>query len=216
MKNRVSLRCAQAQPNSIGCGIGFPDALTGVGGFSRAHRSALLDASSHIVQRRWGASLGACSVGRSHQKGFGFGIRHAFSLVSVQPVIQQVIPLNFFIEAPMMEQLELRLLCRLDAPSVVPHHLIERCNSYRDAVKLCWQLRRIKNMTQRRLAEESGLYAPHVTGYLRDGKSNQRDLPGSAVKAFEWTYGNTAITQWHSMGAKLTVLEELQAERIAA
>ena len=116
----------------------------------------------------------------------------------------------------MMEQLELRLLCRLDAPSVVPHHLIERCNSYRDAVKLCWQLRRIKNMTQRRLAEESGLYAPHVTGYLRDGKSNQRDLPGSAVKAFEWTYGNTAITQWHSMGAKLTVLEELQAERIAA
>lgn len=114
-----------------------------------------------------------------------------------------------------MEQLELRLLCRLDAPSVVPPSLIATCKSYRDAVKLCWQLRRIRNMTQGRLAEEAGLYAPHVTRYLHDGKT-QRDLPAWAIREVERACGNTAITQWLNRGAQLTVLEEIQAERAAA
>lgn len=114
-----------------------------------------------------------------------------------------------------MEQLELRLLCRLDAPSVVPPALLADCKTYRDAVKLCWKLRRVRNMTQARLAEEAGLYAPHVTRYLHDGKT-QRDLPAWAIRSFEITCGNVAITQWLSRGAQLTVLEEVQAERLAA
>ena len=114
-----------------------------------------------------------------------------------------------------MEQLSLRLLCRLDAPSVVPPDLIAGCNSYRDAVKLCWSLRRVRNMTRASLAEQAGLYAPHVTCYLHDGK-RQRDLPARAILGFEYACGNTAITQWLSQGAKLTVLEEIQAERVAA
>lgn len=114
-----------------------------------------------------------------------------------------------------MEQLPLRLLCRLDAPSVVPPEEVAKCKSYRDAVQLCWSLRRVRNMTQRRLAEEAGLYAPHVSCYLHDGERS-RDLPGSAVRAFEWACGNTAISQWHSMQAKLTVVEELQAMRATA
>lgn len=114
-----------------------------------------------------------------------------------------------------MEQLEMRLLCRLDGPSVVPPKTVALCKTYRDAVKLCWQLRRVRNMTQARLAEQAGLYAPHVTRYLHDGKT-QRDLPAWAIPAFEATCGNTAITQWLSQGAKLTVLEEVQAERAAA
>lgn len=114
-----------------------------------------------------------------------------------------------------MDQLELRLLCRLDAPSVVPPSLVATCKSYRDAVKLCWHLRRVRNMTQARLAEEVGLYAPHVTRYLHDGKT-QRDLPAWAIRAFENACGNTTVTQWLSQGAKLTVLEEIQAERAAA
>lgn len=114
-----------------------------------------------------------------------------------------------------MDQLEMRLLCRLDAPSIVPPSIVAKCQSYRDAVKLCWQLRRVRNMTQARLAEEAGLYAPHVTRYLHDGKT-QRDLPAWAIRAFETTCGNTAVTQWLNLGAKLTVLEEIQAERAAA
>ena len=111
-----------------------------------------------------------------------------------------------------MEQIALPLLCRLDAPSVVAPHLISQCKTYRDAVKLCWELRRVKNMTQQRLAEEAGLYAPHVTCYLRDG-ARQRDLPGHAVRQFEWVCGNTAISQFHNIGAKLTVVEEMQLLR---
>lgn len=114
-----------------------------------------------------------------------------------------------------MEQLQLALLCRLDAPSVVPPSLVQKCSTYRDAVKLCWSLRRVRNMTQARLAEEAGLYAPHVTRYLHDGKT-QRDLPGWAIKGFEWACGNTAISQWINVGAKLTVVEEMTLIRAAA
>ena len=114
-----------------------------------------------------------------------------------------------------MEQMPLRLLCRLDAPSVVPPEAVAKCKTYRDAVKLCWSLRRVRNMTQRRLAEEAGLYAPHVSCYLHD-TDRARDLPGHAVRDFEWTCGNTAISQWHSLQAKLTVVEEVQAMRMAA
>lgn len=114
-----------------------------------------------------------------------------------------------------MEQLSLRLLCRVDAPSVVPPVLVAACKTYRDAVKLCWNLRRVRNMTQARLAEEAGLYAPHVTCYLHDGK-RERDLPAWAIRGVETACGNTAITQWLNQGAQLTVLEEIQAERMAA
>lgn len=107
------------------------------------------------------------------------------------------------------------LLGRLDAPSVVHPQLIAQCKTYRDAVKLCWQLRRIKLMTKRVLAMEAGLYAPHVTCYVEDGKT-KRDLPGSAVKLFECVCGNTAISQWHAANAQLTTLEEMQALKALA
>lgn len=97
----------------------------------------------------------------------------------------------------------------------MPPALIAHCKTYRDAVRLCWELRRVKAMTKRMLAERAGLYAPHVTCYLTDGK-RQRDLPGSKVQAFEAECGNTAITQWHNAQARLTVLEEMQLLRSVA
>lgn len=107
------------------------------------------------------------------------------------------------------------LLGRLDAPSVVHPQLIAQCKTYRDAVKLCWSLRRIKLMTKRVLAMEAGLYPPHVTCYVEDGKT-KRDLPGSAVQLFENVCGNTAISQWHAANAKLTTLEEMQVLKTLA
>lgn len=114
-----------------------------------------------------------------------------------------------------MEQIELRILCRLDAPAVVCPHLIDQCKTYRDAVTLCWDLRRNRNMTKRRLAEEAGLYAPHVSCYLRDS-NRQRDLPGSGVRGFQWACGNTAIAQFLNRDVKLSVLEEMQFLRASA
>jgi len=174
----------------------------------------LLDVSSIRAACQRGASQGISKGGRAYQKGLIFGIRHAFSFVPVQPVTQQVIPSYFSMKA-LMEQIQLRLLCRLDAPSVVPHSEINKCRTYRDAVQLCWNLRRVHYMTQAQLASEAGLYAPHVSGYLHQSKS-QRDLPGGAVRGFEWVCGNTAISQWMASEAKLTVLEEMQLIRTAA
>lgn len=111
--------------------------------------------------------------------------------------------------------MQLPLLCRLDAPSVVPPSVIARLTSYREAVQLCWALRRVRNMSRQRLAEEAGLYAPHVTWYLNDGK-RRCDLPGGAIKLFQWSCGNTAISQYIALQGQLTVLEELQAMKVAA
>jgi hypothetical protein len=151
---------------------------------------------------------------RAHPRGVSFVVRHASISPRDQLVIQPVIPCSFSIEAP-MEQIQLPLLCRLDAPSVVPPHLVVQCKTYREAVRLCWDLRKARDMTKAILAMRAGLYAPHVTCYLEETKL-PRDLPGHAVKAFEAACNNTAITQWHNLNAKLTCVEELQAMRAIA
>lgn len=40
------------------------------------------------------------------------------------------------------------------------------------------------HMLKATLAEKAGVYASHVSGYLRDGK-RQRDLPGHGVRGFQ-------------------------------
>lgn len=112
-------------------------------------------------------------------------------------------------------QLELPLLCRLDGPSVVPDQHIKACSSYREAVRLCWRLRRVKALTSLSLAEQAGFPPNHRSDYLSDDE-DKRELPAKYIKAFEYVCGNTAISQWIAMGAKLTVLEEVQAARLAA
>jgi hypothetical protein len=109
-------------------------------------------------------------------------------------------------------QRELPLLCRLDGPSVVPPSLVAAAKTYRQAVRLCRSLSPRKTMTLRQLAEEAGLIPQHVGDYFNaDDNPKRRDLPGDSVAAIERVLANTAITQWHAMQAKLTVLEELQA-----
>ena len=115
-----------------------------------------------------------------------------------------------------MEQMQLPLLGRLDGPSVVPPQYIQSL-SYRQAVRLCWQLRRVKNATRAMAAAECGLYASHVSDYLHtDDDKHRRDLPAHAIPAFEAFCGNTAISQWIAMNAKFTVVEEMQAMKVAA
>ena len=118
-------------------------------------------------------------------------------------------------EAPV--QREMPLLARLDGPAVVPTEYLRTVRTYREACRLAWQLRRVKSLTFRALAERCGLVYQHVGDYFNvdDGK-HRRDLPGDAVRAVELELGNTAISQWHAAQAQLTVLEEMQATRRAA
>jgi hypothetical protein len=161
-----------------------------------------------------GASAHAGKAGRVHQEGQSLNTSHAFIFAPVHLDIQRVTPCFVSIEAP-MDQMELRLMCRLDAPSVVAAGDVARCKSYRDAVRWAWQSRRVRNMTRRTLAEIAGLYAPHVSCYLSDDES-KRSLPADKVPAFETAVGNCFVSQWLAAQAKLTILEEVQAERRAA
>jgi hypothetical protein len=116
-----------------------------------------------------------------------------------------------------LDQREFPLLGRLDAPSAVPNQWIRHAKSYRQAVRLAWQLRRVERMTMQQLATEAALYPQHVSDYLSaDDKRSRRDLPADKVAQFEGVVGNTLVSQWIAAQSRLTVLEELQATKVAA
>lgn len=113
-----------------------------------------------------------------------------------------------------MNQLEFPLMGRLDAPSVAPSQWVKEAKTYREAVRLCWRLRRVAFMTRQQLSSEAELYASHVTDYLHeDDKPSRRYLPADAIARFEAVVGNSLVTQWLAAQSKLTVLEELTATR---
>jgi hypothetical protein len=114
-------------------------------------------------------------------------------------------------------QQELGLIGRLDGPKAVSRAVVAACKTYRDAVRMAWQLKRVPGMTLQQLAGEAGLYASHVTDYLhKDDKPSRRDLPAHKVAEFESVVGNRVVSQWLAAQSCLTVLEEFQAERMAA
>lgn len=114
-------------------------------------------------------------------------------------------------------QKELALIGRMDGPSAVPTAAVNAAKTYREAVRLAWQMRRVKEMNRAMLAALAELYAPHVTDYLNgDDKPSRRDLPADAIARFEAVVGNTLVSQWLAAQSGLTVLEEMQENRRAA
>ena len=115
-----------------------------------------------------------------------------------------------------MNQQELPLLHRLDGPAVVPPQLLKGVKTFRDAVLLCWALRRDKSSgAQSACARYIGAQVSHMSDYLSDDPA-KRDMPAKYIKAIEVWCGNTAISQHISSDAHLTVVEEMQAMRAAA
>jgi len=114
-------------------------------------------------------------------------------------------------------QREFPLLARLEGPAVVPVELMRTVHTFRQACRLGWQLRRVRNMTFRQLAAEAGLHYQHVTDYFHpDDNPRRRDLPAEKIDAVEGALGNTAMSQHVAGRSLLTVLEEMQASRRAA
>ena len=107
-------------------------------------------------------------------------------------------------------QLSLPLLCRIDAPSIVAPDAVKACQTYREAVRLCWDARKVRGATQRSVAEHVGCQPSHMSEYLSDD-ADKRDMPAKLIKAFEAYCGNCAVSQWIALGARFTVLEEMQA-----
>jgi len=116
-----------------------------------------------------------------------------------------------------MDPREFPLMGRIDAPSIAPEQWVRLAKSYRQAVRLSWQLKRVHYMTRQQLASEAELYPQHVTDYLHeDDKPSRRDLPADAIARFEAVVGNTLISQWLAARSRLTVLEEITATRAIA
>lgn len=123
----------------------------------------------------------------------------------------------------MVNQLQITppLMPRLDGPAVAPGALVALCQSYRQAVRLAWERSRMAGPNQRRLksllAQEAGMYAPHVSDYLNnDDAPHRRSLPAERIPGFEAFVGNTIVSQWVAARAHLTVLEEVQATQRAS
>jgi hypothetical protein len=109
-------------------------------------------------------------------------------------------------------QAPLPLIGRLDGPSVAAPHVVKACSTYREACRTAWALRRVRNMTQRGLAEQADLRPQLVTDYLNpDDKPSRKSLPAERIASFEAVVGNSLVSQWLAARARLTVLEELQA-----
>jgi hypothetical protein len=109
----------------------------------------------------------------------------------------------------------------LSGPAFLPDSAVRECLTFRDAVRLAWNHRRIKAMTMATLAERCGLYASHVTDYLnaqaedKNGRA-RRSMPADRIATFEMHVGNRAVTQFLVRQASLTLMEEvLEARRTA-
>lgn len=99
----------------------------------------------------------------------------------------------------------------------VQENVIGQCKTYRQAVRLSWDLRRHKGMTMRTLAEITGSYPSHISDYLaKDDKPTRRDLKAEDLHTWALAVGNYAVQQWLAKQDQLTILEELQAQRRAA
>jgi hypothetical protein len=96
---------------------------------------------------------------------------------------------------------------------VVPPEVIMGVKSYRHACRLAWKLRNPR-ITQRTFAELSGCYTSHVRDYF-SVHSNRRELPAKHVGQTCLVLGNTVIAQWLAQECRVTLLEEMQAERQA-
>lgn len=113
-------------------------------------------------------------------------------------------------------QIEMPLLQRMEGPAVVPPALVTKAKTFREAVRLCWGLRRVK-WTPAGLSAHYGFTRQHISDWLNpDDRPTRRSPPAEHIAAFEDACGNTLITQWLAARQHLTVLEEMQAARLQA
>jgi len=96
---------------------------------------------------------------------------------------------------------------------VVPAKIVMQLPTFRHACRLAWKLRQPR-VTYRTLAELTGAYASHVSDYF-SVHINRRELPARMIGPVERVLGNTVMSQWVAQQSKLTVLEEMQADRAA-
>ena len=93
----------------------------------------------------------------------------------------------------------------------IPSQVVNRVETYRDACRMAWKLRRVRNLTRVELAKQAGLYPSHVSDYfsLHD---NRRELPARQIGVVELVLGNTLISQWVEHQAQKLLMAELRGQ----
>jgi hypothetical protein len=101
-------------------------------------------------------------------------------------------------------------------PEFLPIEEVMKCESFRDAVRLSWEFRRIKAMTQSTLAERIGTYASHVTDYMhRDDDPKRRNLPANKLSRWAVHVGNFGVQQWLELDAERELIRYNDERRAA-
>ncbi len=113
-------------------------------------------------------------------------------------------------------QMQLPMLTMYAGPKLVPVDVVAACQTYREAVQKCYELRTRTRMSNALMAEEVGCCASHIGDYVTTQERKiKRDLPAEHIQAFEVSCGNRVITQWLAGQAQLTILETFLAQRAA-
>jgi len=94
---------------------------------------------------------------------------------------------------------------------VVPPEVVMGLRSWRHACRLAWKLRQVR-IKQRTFAEATGCYASHVSDYF-SVHANRREMPAKLAGQACLVLGNTVLIQYLAQEARVTLLEEMQAER---
>ena len=99
---------------------------------------------------------------------------------------------------------------------VVPHQVIARIKTYRQACRFSYLLARRRGITQSVLCLVAPeLYKPHVSDYF-SRHPKRRELPARHIGIVQEVFGNTVIAQWVAAQCELHLLEEMQAYRQAS
>lgn len=97
---------------------------------------------------------------------------------------------------------------------VLPPEVVMRIKTWRQACRLAWRLRNPR-ITQRTFAELTGCYVSHVSDYF-SVHEHRRELPAKHAGQACLVLQNTVLAQWLAQTCQVTVLEEMQAQRMAA
>jgi|SRR6185437_10819905 len=117
----------------------------------------------------------------------------------------------------MNTQAEMPFFALLPKVQFAPLHEVEKFESYRDAVVWVWENRAQKRGDQ--IADQAvcarylGLYAPHMSRYVRRHSKSPMKLDPDVVPAFEAFCGWNAISQFMARKKQFTLLEQVIEER---
>lgn len=108
-------------------------------------------------------------------------------------------------------QLALPVLMEVPKPRILDRELLERCQDYGDAIRLCLD-KRIRRIRESEIAEYLGFSAPHLTKV----KNGQGYLTTDQELVLQHLCSNWAISQYADMRkSQLATLIESPAAEIA-